>query len=349
MILRVTSRITRLGLVPALVVAALAALALVVPVGPTHPRAVATPGARTAALGAHNDTSTPFNLVSVPALTKHRYDGRALRLDRVITKTLAFTRYAVSYRSGDLKITGVMDVPNRRGRSPLVVLAHGWTEPARYRSGGMLERERVKLAQNGFVAFQVDYRNHGGSTRESAEVVAEPLGYPEDLVNAVRAVRRAKLPFVNARRVGLFGRSMGGGVVLNALAARPHLADAAVLYSPVSSSAVDTYRRWVRPNPELRAKVESVYGTPTTRPDVWSRASARTYLGRVNVPTQVHHGKRDDVCPVRWSRATVKALKAGGNHRVTMRAYPGQEHRFTGQSWRRFMTRSIAFLRAELT
>ena len=49
MILRVTSRITRLGLVPALVVAALAALALVVPDGPTHPRAVATPGARTAA------------------------------------------------------------------------------------------------------------------------------------------------------------------------------------------------------------------------------------------------------------------------------------------------------------
>jgi dipeptidyl aminopeptidase/acylaminoacyl peptidase len=349
MILRVTSRITRLGLVPALVVAALAGLALVLPVGPTHPRAVATPGARAAALGAHNDTSTPFNLVSIPALTRHEYDGRALRLTRVITRTISFTRYAVSYRSGDLKITGVMDVPARRGRFPLVVLAHGWTDPARYRSGGMIERERVRLAQSGFVALQIDYRNHGGSTRETTEVVAEPLGYPEDLVNAVRAVRRARLPFVDAGRVGLFGRSMGGGVVINALAARPRLAKAAVLYSPVSSSAVETYRRWVRPNPELRAKVEAAYGTPTTRPDVWSRASARTYLGRVDVPMQVHHGKRDDVCPVRWSRATVKALKTGGNRRVTMHGYVGQDHRFTGQSWRRFMTRSIAFLRAELT
>jgi dienelactone hydrolase len=69
----------------------------------------------------------------------------------------------------------------------------------------------------------------------------------------------------------------------------------------------------------------------------------------VDVPIQVHHGRSDDVCPVRWSRATVKALEAGGNRHVTMRGYPGQEHRFTGKSWRRFMTRSIAFLRAELS
>lgn len=341
-----TSRITRLAPVAALLLAA-----LVLAGCSTHAsaRSTSTAGARVAPvlLGAHNDTSTPFNLVSVPALTRHRYDGRALRLDRVLTRTLAFTRYAVSYRSGDLRITGVMDVPTRAGRAPLVVLAHGWTDPARYRTGGMIERERVTLAENGFVAFQIDYRNHGGSSRETGDVVARPLGYPEDLVNAVRAVRLANLPFVDASRVGLFGRSMGGGVVLNALAARPHLAQAAVLYSPVSSSAVDTYRRWVRPDPVLKARVNQVYGSPATRPGFWAKASSRTYLGRLDLPVQIHHGTADDVCPVRWSRATAAALRAGGDQDVTLYTYPGEDHRF-GPAWGRFMNRAVTFLRANL-
>jgi dipeptidyl aminopeptidase/acylaminoacyl peptidase len=342
----VTSRITRRALVPVLLLAALvlAACASQPPV-----RGVGTAGARVAPvlLGAHNDTSTPFNLVSVPALTRHRYDGRALGLDRVLTRTLAFTRYAVSYRSGTLRITGVMDVPTRAGRAPLVVLAHGWTDPARYRSGGMLERERVALAENGFVALQIDYRNHAGSTRETGDVEARPLGYPEDLVNAVRAVRRARLSFVDASRVGLLGRSMGGGVVLNALAARPRLARAAVLYSPVSSSAVDTYRRWVRPDPVLRSRVTDVYGSPATRPAFWARASARGYLDRLDLPVQIHHGTADAVCPVRWSRATAVALRAGGSRGVTLHEYPGEDHRF-GPQWGTFMDRAVGFLRAEL-
>jgi dipeptidyl aminopeptidase/acylaminoacyl peptidase len=292
--------------------------------------------------GAHNDTSTPFNLVSVPALAEHRYDGRGLRLERVLLRTLALTRYAVSYRSGALRVTGVMDVPTRAGRVPLVVLAHGWTDPDRYRSGGMLDRERSLLAASGFVALQVDYRNHAGSTQESTGVVARPLGYPEDLVNAVRAVRRADLPFVDAQRVGLFGRSMGGGVVLNALAARPGLADAAVLYAPVSSSAADNYRRWVVGEPPLRARVAAAYGTPGTRPHLWRAMSARPYLGRVGLPVLVAHGTADTVCPVRWSRATAAALPD-----ATLQEYPGEGHRFQA-AWAPMMRRAVAHLRRHL-
>jgi dipeptidyl aminopeptidase/acylaminoacyl peptidase len=58
-----------------------------------------------------------------------------------------------------------MVVPNRRGRHPVVVIAHGYGDPARYTTGSMLEREQTMLAENGFVAFQIDYRNYAGSTR----------------------------------------------------------------------------------------------------------------------------------------------------------------------------------------
>jgi dipeptidyl aminopeptidase/acylaminoacyl peptidase len=312
--------------------------------GTPAPAAVAGPAAGPA--GAHNDTSTPFNFVSVPALTEHRFDGRRLRLERVLLSTLALTRYAVSYRSGALRVTGVMDVPTRSGRHPLVVLAHGWTDTDRYTSGSMLERERSLLAENGFAALQIDYRNHAGSSRESGDPVADPLGYPEDLVNAVRAVKRARLSFVDTRRIGLFGRSMGGGVVLNALAARPHLADAAFLYAPVSSRAADNYHRWVRGDTDLQARVAAAYGTPSSGRDTWRRASSRRYLDRVDLPVLIAHGTADATCPVEWSRATAAALRKGGGS-VELVEYPGQGHKFD-QAWAPMMHRAVTFLRARL-
>ncbi|MGN6132810.1 MAG: alpha/beta hydrolase family protein [Nocardioidaceae bacterium] len=309
--------------------------------------AASAPLADTTRLGAHNDTSTPFNLVSVPALTRQRYDGHGLRRTAVLQRTDAFTRYAVRYVGAGLRITGIMDVPTSPGRHPVVVIAHGYVPPSSYRTGDTLVHEQAYLARRGFVAFQIDYRNYGGSTRESDAFVAHPRGYPEDLVNAVVALRKARLPFVDPHRVVYFGRSMGGGVVLDALVARPHLVDAAVLYSPVSSRAADDFHRWVEPGTELRRRVVADYGTPRSRPRVWRQASSRTYLGRVAVPVLVNHGTADPVCPPRWSRATVRALRRDGKD-ARLLTYPGQQHRFGPRATALLMRRTVEFYRAHL-
>jgi dipeptidyl aminopeptidase/acylaminoacyl peptidase len=334
----VTSRLTRALL-------ALTLGALLVACAPASSQTVAS-GTAPVLLGAHNDTSTPFNLVSIPALSRHAYDGRGLRITEVLRRELAYTRYAVSYRSDRLTVTGVLVVPTRHGRHPVVVIAHGYRDPARYTRGSMLEREQVAFAENGFVAFQIDYRNYARSSRERGVPVAHPLGYPADLVNAVQAVKASGLPFVDASRIGLFGRSMGGGVVLNALAARPHLARAAVLYSPVSSLAADNYRQWVARDPGLRRRVVSAYGTPASRPAFWRQASSRSYFGRVDVPVQIHHGTADRMCPVAWSEATAGALRERGKS-VRLYEYAGEGHRFE-RSWPLFMHRTMTLFHARL-
>jgi dipeptidyl aminopeptidase/acylaminoacyl peptidase len=297
--------------------------------------------------GSYNDTTTPFKLVSMPALIRHRYDGRDLSVTRTVARGPAYTRYAVRYRSGALTVTGMMNVPSASGRHPVVVLAHGYADPARYTSGSMLTREQAALAQSGFVTLAIDYRNFAGSSRETARPVARPLGYPEDLVNAVSAVRTSRLPFLDGGRIGLLGRSMGGGVVLDALAARRHLAQAAVLSSPVSASAADQYTRWVAQDPSLRRRVVGAYGTPYTRPVFWRQASAGEYLDRIDVPLQIHHGTADPMCPVRWSEATTAGLRARGKE-VTLYEYPGQGHRFDATALSRFLGRALAFLHQHL-
>ncbi len=334
----VTSRVLRALLALAFAVL----LAACAPAASSPLRSVTAP----VLLGAHNDTSTPFNLVSLPSLARHHFEGGGLRVVGVLARELAWTRYAVRYESDGLTVTGVLVVPSRPGRHPVVVIAHGYADPARYTSGSMLEREQAALASNGFVALQIDYRNYAGSSRESGRPVAHPTGYAADLVNAVLALRAAHLSFADTSRIGLLGRSMGGGVVLDALVARPHLARAAVLYSPVSSSAGDEYDRWVAPDPSLRARVNAAYGSPTTRPGLWRRASSRTYLARVDVPVQIHHGTADRMCPLAWSRATAATLRADGG-RVSLHEYPGEGHRF-GRAWPLFMHRAVTFLRAQL-
>ena len=320
----------------------LAAVVLVTTSCATPAATSAVPGETGVLSAAHNDTTTPFNLVSLPALIEHEYVAGPLSVGHVVADELASRRYHVTYRSGSLTVSGQLSVPRRAGRFPLVVLAHGYESPDTYRSGVALAREQAYLAARGYVVLLTDYRNHADSDREGPEPVAEPLGYPEDVVNAILATRRARLPFVDTSRVAVVGRSMGGGVALAAVAARPGLVDALVLYAPVSSAAADTYRRWVAGRGELDDRVRTTYGSPGENPGFWRAASVRGYVGRIDVPVQVHHGTADDVCPVSWSRATVTALRRAGQT-VEYFEYPGEGHRFD-TAWSTMARRVAGFL-----
>ncbi len=79
---------------------------------------------------------------------------------------------------------------------------------------------------------------------------------------------------------------------------------------------------------------------------MWRAASSRAFLQRVDVPLRIDHGTADEICPVRWSEATVAALKADGKD-ASLREYPGEGHRFD-RAWPALMHDTVQFLRAEL-
>ena len=287
--------------------------------------------------------------VSIPALFDKPYDGRGLRLGAVLARTDAYTAYTVTYLSGDLRISGVLDVPRGRGPFPALVLAHGYIDPAVYVNGQGLRREQDWLARAGFVALHTDYRNHAGSDRDPAADRRMRLGYTEDVVNAVLALQRTRAVRVDDDRIGLLGRSMGGGVIYNVLAAQPGLVDAAVVFAPVSSRAIDNFDRWIRDDPGRSPLSDFIlrrHGEPRDNLRFWREVSPRTYFDRVTEPVLIHHGTADATCPLRWSRATARAMRAAGVD-VRLRTYPGEDHAFIAQ-WPLSMRRSVAFLRRHL-
>ena len=281
--------------------------------------------------------------MSLPALMAKEYDGRRLRLGRVLARTSDYVRRAVSYRSGDLRISGIINVPDGAGPFPVAVLLHGYIDPEIYVTGHGLMREQDYLARRGYVVLHVDYRNHAGSDDDPAAERRLRLGYTEDVVNAVLAVKRSDLPFLDGERVGLVGRSMGGGVTYNTLVAQPGLVDAAVVFAPVSSRTSQNFDRWIRDDrSEIAAQIIDRHGAPEDNPDFWAQASPRTYFGRVTEPLLIHHGTADDTCPIRWTRATYDALRAAGKD-VTLRVYDGEQHAF-GRQWPLSMRRTVRFL-----
>jgi dipeptidyl aminopeptidase/acylaminoacyl peptidase len=285
----------------------------------------------------------------VPALFDKEYDGRRLRLGDVVATTDAYEQRAATFRGDGLTLSGQMLVPHGRGPFPVVVLAHGYIDPAVYVTGQGLRREQDWLARAGYAVLHVDYRNHAGSDRDPLAEERLRLGYTVDVINAVQAVRRSDDRRLDGDRVGLLGRSMGGGVVYNVLAAAPGLVDAAVVFAPVSSLAADNFNRWVRFDPQrggVSRRILRRYGAPEDNRRFWRQASPRPYFDRVTEPLLLHHGTADDVCPIRWSRATMRALERADVD-ARMLTYPGEPHAFIAL-WPSSMRRTVRFLERHL-
>jgi dipeptidyl aminopeptidase/acylaminoacyl peptidase len=287
--------------------------------------------------------------ISVQALIDTTFTGGGLRLRDVLAETGAYTRYAVTYRSQGLRVSGIMNVPAGRGPFPVLVFNHGYIDPDIYVTGQGLAREQDWLARRGYVVLHTDYRNHAGSDDDASVDYRLRLPYAIDVVNAVRAVKRSDLPYLDGDRVGLLGRSMGGSVTLNALVARPAMVDSAVVYASTSSLAADNWRQFYRGDggrARINARMRRTYGLPGQSPAFWRAASPRPYFDRVRVPVLLHHGTADDTCPIAWSRETVRALRDAGKS-ARLLTYAGEGHTMYA-AWERSMRRTHAFFQRHL-
>jgi dipeptidyl aminopeptidase/acylaminoacyl peptidase len=283
---------------------------------------------------------------TIPAAIAATYDGRDLRIRKGLGSNSAYSRHAITYKSGDLTISGIMNKPRGKGPFPVVVLAHGYIDPKVYVTGQGFRREQDWLARNGYVALHIDYRNHAGSDKDPDADLSMRMGYAEDVINAGLAVRNSTLPFIDNNKVALLGRSMGGGVAFQALTIRPGVYDAAITYAATSSNTADNFNKWQRYDSALGKKIIAKYGSPEKEPEFWRSMSARNYFSRITEPILMFHGTNDDSCDISWARATDAALTAAGKD-ATLVEYKGAGHYFYGP-WNDSITRVDKFLAKHL-
>lgn len=279
---------------------------------------------------------------TIPGLSAKEFEGSDLVLQKVLEKNEAYTRYQIFYKSEGWRISGIMNIPTGTGPFPVLILNHGYIDPAVYKNGQGLGREQDFFACHGYVVFHSDYRNYALSDVDPENEVRPRSGYVEDVLNGISALKKANLPHVDTSRIGMLGHSMGGGVTLNIMVTKPDVALAYVLLAPINSDYKVNFDKWVATEwPETAQQFYDTYGTYEENPDFWNALSAHNYFDRITRPIMLHQGTSDGEVPVVWSRELVSLLKEAGKN-IAYYEYPGEPHIF-GTAHPLVMERSLQF------
>ncbi|MFH1347688.1 MAG: alpha/beta fold hydrolase [Candidatus Margulisiibacteriota bacterium] len=294
---------------------------------------------------------------SLAALMKEKLDGRDFSVKELLSSNKYYTRYQIAYKSGDLTISGIMNLPKGKGPFPIIITNHGYISPSVYTLGRGLKREQDYFASHGYIVVHPDYRNHAFSDKDPDETARFNLGYDKDVINCILAIKNSNKKYFDSERIGMLGHSRGGGIAINILVAKPDLVKACVLYAPTSMNAWDNFERWSlgrgtrspsrvssarsREHQRQSQEILTLYGSPETNPKFWAGLSAETYLKNIQAPIAIFHGTNDQSVPIAWSDSLAKALEKE-KKTVVYYKLPGEKHEFS-KDWPAFMKNSVKF------
>jgi|SRR5579875_839110 len=179
------------------------------------------------------------------------------------------------------------------------------------------------LAQEGYAVFAPDYRGSTGYGRAFRQANYGAWGDADlaDVLDAAEWLRGQ--PWIDPERIGVYGASYGGYLVLCALAHAPETFRCGIdLYG--DSDLVESYRLGDRVG---RLDMERQMGRPEENAAAYARGSPVRYAERFAAPVLILHGREDKRVVPRMSELMRDALLREGKY-VECRFYEGEGHGF---------------------
>jgi dipeptidyl-peptidase-4 len=196
---------------------------------------------------------------------------------------------------------------------------------------------RNLMAKRGILVFSVDGRGSGGRGREFEIAIHRQLGKVE-LEDQLAGVTYLKsLPFVDQKRIGIFGWSYGGTMVLHALMRTKDIFNLGVAVAPVTD--------WKQYD---SAYTERYMQRPIDNERGYENAAVLPLVDGLSAPLLLIHGLSDDNVHFGHSKRLLNELiRCGKNFDVMF--YPGKGHLISGTKTRTdLFTRITRFIRTHL-
>ena len=174
----------------------------------------------------------------------------------------------------------------------------------------------LMLTQQGYIVASVDNRGTPAPRgRAWRKIIYRKIGVisSQDQANAVKAMA-AKMPFIDASRVGIWGWSGGGAATLNAMFRYPDVYKMGMAVAPPANNLYyDTIY------------TERYMGLPKDNPEDYKQGAPVTFAGNLKGDLLIVHGTGDDNVHYQATEMLFDALIAA-NKPFTMMAYPNRTH-----------------------
>jgi dipeptidyl aminopeptidase/acylaminoacyl peptidase len=292
--------------------------------------------------------------LSIETLRKQSFPGSDLVIEETLADASNYHQYIASYQSEDLKIFGLLTVPTTdppAGGFPVIIFNHGYITPNTYVTTERYVAYVDAFARNGYIVFKPDYRGHGNSDGKPEGAYYSPA-YATDVLNALASIK--KLQAADPDRIGMWGHSMGGNIILRDIVVNTKDIKAAVIWGGVVGTYNDLLNNWhkraiYQPGPQelalrntYRKNLTDQYGTPDTNPSFWKAVDPLSYISDITTPIQLHTGEEDEEVPAEFSAAFFEKLILA-NKTAEYFIYPQGDHDISSPNFETAMDRSIKF------
>ncbi len=176
------------------------------------------------------------------------------------------------------------------------------------------------LAQKGYIIASVDGRGTEGYGKTFMQVAHRRLGLPSTNDQIEAAQYLGSLPFIDARRIGIWGWSGGGYSTCMAM-----MLGADVFKTGIAVAAVTDFKYYDS------IWSERFMDTPKENPDGYKETSTLTHVSKLKGNLLIVHGTTDD--NVHWQNAIVLINELiRQNKQVETMFYPGRKHGISGDN-----------------
>lgn len=185
------------------------------------------------------------------------------------------------------------------------------------------------IVDKGYIYFQLDNRGSENRGVAFASPLYRAMGSVEVADQFAGANYLKTLPFVDPRKVAIFGWSYGGYMTIKMLQANPGAYAAGIAVAPVTKwELYDTFY------------TERYLGDPRTEPEVYAKSNALSDTAKIGDPLLIIHGMADDNVVFEHSSAIIAKLQ-GEAVPFEMMLYPGFTHGISGPQVSRHLFETI--------